>query len=492
MDKALLSLPRLAVISLLLLIQLSGCATNPVSGKQDFVLVSESQEIDSGAQYHQQILQQYGVYDDPELQAYVNLIGQELAQNSHRSHLNFTFTILDSPEVNAFALPGGYIYITRGIMAYLNSEAELAGVLGHEIGHVTARHSVRQQSASRVTGLLGAVLDVATGQTSNGGLFSNLSHALTQGYGRDHELQADRLGAEYIARIGYEPENMIDVVSVLKNQELFEKELAQKEGRKPRTYHGVFASHPKNDKRLREVIQAARQFKTTKTRDINRNVYLQKISGMPFGSSAKDGIVRGNHFYHAELNAKLTLPNNWRVENFPDRLILIPKTNDALIQIKLQIRKDKQLSAKAVLENYLKSAPVSNTNDFSTNNLQGYTAVAVLDKTPFGKRPVRYSVLLREEYAWIFAATTKESVGLHMLDTVFNQVTNGLSSLKENEKKLAQPLRIKIIKADTNSTYQSLAKQSSLGIHAKSQLRLINADYPNAEPTPNELIKIVQ
>ena len=256
-------MPARSLLTLLVLFTLlGGCAVNPVSGERDFVLMTERQEIAAGAQYHQEILKQYKVYDDPELQAYVNRIGQELARQSHRKDLTFHFTVLDSPQVNAFALPGGYIYITRGIMAYLNSEAELAGVLGHEIGHVTARHSVRQQSSSQVTGLLGGLLNVATGQDPAQGLFSQLSFALSQGYGRKHELEADRLGAEYLARIGYAPGNMIDVISVLKNQELFAKQKAQREGREVRGYHGLFSSHPKNDKRLREVIQAANRFRS--------------------------------------------------------------------------------------------------------------------------------------------------------------------------------------------------------------------------------------
>ena len=140
---------------LILSLALSACATNPVTGKSDFALVSENEEIKQGRSYHNQIIASYGVYEVPALQQYVNSIGQDLATRSHRAHLEFTFTLLDSPEINAFALPGGYVYITRGIMAYLDSRAELAGVLGHEIGHVTARHSVRQQSGQMASTLLG-------------------------------------------------------------------------------------------------------------------------------------------------------------------------------------------------------------------------------------------------------------------------------------------------------------------------------------------------
>ncbi|MFB3058963.1 MAG: M48 family metalloprotease, partial [Gammaproteobacteria bacterium] len=178
-------------------LMLFGCATNPVSGDREFVTLSESQEIDQGRKYHQTIIDQYGVYDDPGLQSYVEAIGQQLAANSHRAHLEFHFTILDSPDINAFALPGGYIYITRGIMAYLDNEAELAGVLGHEIGHVTARHSVRQQSGQLAAGLLNILISSVTGSQTLQELGDQLSFGIIRGYGRKHELEADRLGAEY-------------------------------------------------------------------------------------------------------------------------------------------------------------------------------------------------------------------------------------------------------------------------------------------------------
>ena len=145
---------------------LGACAKNPVTGDSDFALISEDEEVEQGRSYHPEIIKTYGLYDDPELQEYVNRIGQKLASKSHRSNLQFHFTVLDSAEINAFALPGGYIYVTRGIMAYLDSEAELAGVLGHEIGHVTARHSVRQQAGQFASSLLGVLISATPGQSA--------------------------------------------------------------------------------------------------------------------------------------------------------------------------------------------------------------------------------------------------------------------------------------------------------------------------------------
>lgn len=261
------------------LIAVSGCSTNPVSGKKDFSLISKDQELAMGAQGHKSVLKQKKRYNNPGLQAYVNNLGQQLARQSHRKDIRYTFTVLDDPTVNAFALPGGYIYITTGLMSYLNSEGELAGVLAHEIGHVTARHGVKQQSA----GVAGAILmSVIAKKTGGRDQLGQLNKALLSGYGRDHELQADKLGAEYLARIGYAPENMIDVVSVLKDQEEFDKYQARKEGRQPRAYHGVFASHPSNDSRLKKVIAEARKFKTKATRDPGHDRYLQRINGLKY------------------------------------------------------------------------------------------------------------------------------------------------------------------------------------------------------------------
>ncbi|HED18952.1 MAG TPA: peptidase M48 Ste24p, partial [Gammaproteobacteria bacterium] len=243
----------LLLISIFAFTLLQGCATNPVTGDQDFVLMSESEEISLGAKYNEQILREMSVYPDPELAAYVDQVGQRIAKVSHRPQLNYHFTVIDTPTVNAFALPGGYIYITRGILAYLNSEAELAAVLGHEIGHVTARHSVRQQSAATATGIAGTVLGAATGVPGSQDLFSVFGKAMLSGYGREQELESDRLGAQYLARSGYDPQAMLEVIGVLKNQEQFEQQRAREEKREARAYHGVFATHPDNDKRLQEV-----------------------------------------------------------------------------------------------------------------------------------------------------------------------------------------------------------------------------------------------
>ena len=289
---------------------LANCAINPVTGNPNFVTMSESQEVSTGRNEDQKVREQYGTYDDAALQRYVNDIGQRLAKASHRAGLQYQFLVVDSPQVNAFALPGGYIYITRGILAYLNSEAELAAVLGHEIGHVTARHSVQQLSAATAANVGASVLQILVPQMRNTGgdlLINMLGGALLSGYGREHELEADRLGAEYLARTGYDPQAMIKVVGVLKNQELFDAEVAKAEGREPRAYHGLFASHPDNDTRLQEVVREAAKFKSAENR-IDREEFMRSMERMVFADSPAQGIVRNNTFYHPDLGLTLQFP----------------------------------------------------------------------------------------------------------------------------------------------------------------------------------------
>lgn len=252
------------------MLTLTGCAPNPVSGKNQLSLMSESQEIQSGRQAHQQILKNNKPYQDARLQAYVSRIGKMMAAHSHRPNLPYTFTVLEDNSVNAFALPGGYIYITTGLMAYLNSEAELAAVLGHEIGHVAARHNVSQASANMVGELLGAV--VARHQPGYANTFSSTSKLLQLSYGRGHELEADGLGSEYLARAGYDPAHMATVIITLQAYDQFH-------GGQSAPYRDLLSTHPSNDQRLQQLIGQARRFGNGK-RNPGHLTYLKQIEGL--------------------------------------------------------------------------------------------------------------------------------------------------------------------------------------------------------------------
>ncbi|MCW9058853.1 MAG: M48 family metalloprotease [Gammaproteobacteria bacterium] len=466
------------------LLALSGCAVNPVTGKQDFVLLSEDEEIALGRRMHPQLLEQMPPYEDPALQAYVREVGERLAQVSHRSNLIYRFTVLDSSQVNAFATPGGYIYITRGLLAYLNSEAELAAVLGHEIGHVTARHSVRQHSASTATGLLAAVIGAASGVQGAGDLANIAGTAVVRGYGREHELESDRLGAEYLAKSDYDPRAMLAVIGVLKDQETYEIQRAREEGREPRSYHGLFATHPANDTRLQETVLAADRFLGQGgDRGDNRETFLRHLDGLTFGDGEQDGVLRGSRFYHKPMNFTLEFPAGWRVENQPAALVAQLPNDKGIMKVEVRDL-NKRESPREFMQG-LGIKEMRAEQSLTVAGLPGYTAL-VPGNTPQGEQWIRVAVLYYGDQVFIFSGF-HEGEHAAVLSTV-----RSFRPLTEAEKVLAEAQRIKLIRADTNTRYDRLAARSPIQFHAEEQLRLLNGKYPSGQPVAGQLLKIVE
>ncbi|MEX2327557.1 MAG: M48 family metalloprotease, partial [Pseudomonadales bacterium] len=217
--------------------------------------MSEEKEIELGAQEHRKIISQYGIYRDKDLQEYIDRVGQRVAAQSSRPELEYHFTILNDEMINAFALPGGYIYVTRGILMHLNSEAELAAVLGHEIAHVTEKHALRNQTRGKALGVLSTVAAVVTGTPGVYELGNIFGGVLLSGYSREFELEADEVGAAYMAKAGYSPDAMLKTIEILKAKDRIEIEQARLEKREPRVYHGFLSTHPDNDTRYKEAIK---------------------------------------------------------------------------------------------------------------------------------------------------------------------------------------------------------------------------------------------
>jgi predicted Zn-dependent protease len=481
-------------IPLLILILISSCAVNPVTGKQDLVLLTENDEIALGRKTNKEVLQQYSVYENQALQNYVQDVGTKVARQSHRNNLIYRFTVLDSKEVNAFALPGGYIYITRGLMAYLKSEAELAAVLGHEVGHVTARHSVRQYSANQLTNMgiaLGSIFIPGMNQTSSQ-LAQMFGAVLLRGYGREHELEADRLGAEYLARTGYNPKAMLDVISVLKNQEVFETEIAQSEGREPRIYHGVFSTHPDSDTRLQEVVGTAQTLseETASANYVGYEEYMSFMDKLIYGDSPREGILRGRRFFHKELGFSMTFPKKWNVINRPDRILLTAPGGDALIQISAEDI-NKKISPRNFMIQRMGLNNLDNESTLNINGLEAHTGISVINNRE-GAQPTRFTVVYFGQRAYIIAGKSKVAKGLGKYDQTILDTAKSFHALTKNEEVLAKPLRLKVVQASNETRFRSLAQQSPLESHAESQLRLLNANYPDGEPNKGELLKVVE
>lgn len=468
----------------------NGCASNPATGGTDFVTISEAKEIEIGQQMHPQVMAQYRAYEDAELQAYVDRIGQKIAANSDRPNLTYTFTVLDSDEVNAFATPGGFIYLSRGLIAYLNSEAELAAVLGHEIGHVTARHAVRQGSRKQ---LLGAISIL--GSAAAGGLGSAatnlLGGAYISGYGRELELEADREGAEYLVRSGYASEAVIDVVRILKNQELFEMERAREEGREPRVYHGIFATHPDNDKRLREAVKAADSLKEDGAeRPDNRTEFLQAIDGLVFGKVGAGGVISEDEFRHARMGIGLQFPKGWSIDQSRGRLESYSPDRQSLLIVSRQPLRE-PLSPLIIMTQRIGLEDLQEGRTLRTEGADGYTAVAPRANSPYGKRPVRYGVFTDDNYAYVIAGANNSDQAQRRDDFRMLNTIKSFRRLDGQSQRSAQVPRVTIVEANEATTMKRLATASPLTEFAEQRLRLLNDLYPGGEPQPKQYIKII-
>ena len=480
---------------------LAGCATmtNPVTGQRELTVMDERSEIAEGRKAHEAVLQEYGAYANPRLQAYVTELGQRLAKQSHRSNLEWHFTVLDSPEINAFALPGGYVYVTRGLMAYMESEADLAGVLGHEIGHVTARHGAQRATRQQTAGLgvlaatiLGAVLE-SRGVGGATDMASTVSQGVAAGfiasYSREQETQADRLGAEYLARNNYDPKNMIDVIRVLKSQEQYAADTARAEGRSPPAQAGWLASHPSNDKRLQDIVQYSAQYKG-KYGDEGRTRYLQAIDGMTFGESREQGVTRGRHFYHEPLGFALTAPAGWKVQNSHEAVVLANAAGDAGLIVRVVPPKAGN-SHEEIMRNVFRLEQ-GRTERLALGGFPA-THFAGVGRNREGRTQAIEATVAtgpsNRNFLLFYGA--RDAQALQRARGQIREAEVSFRALTAADRAAARPWVLKPVPYKPGG-FSQLARQSPLLGNPEPQLRLINGVYAGGEPPAGQLVKVVE
>jgi predicted Zn-dependent protease len=496
---------RRTLFSLILTpVLLAGCGSavvNPVSGERERSVMSEASELAEGQKAHQQVLQEYGLVKNAKLQAYVNELGQQLAKLSHRSQLQWHFTVLDSPEINAFALPGGYVYVTRGILAYMDSEADLAGVIGHEIGHVTARHGAQRATRQQDAGLgvlaasvLGAVLE-SQGVAGAGQAASQVSQSVASGYiasyGREQELQADGLGAEYLARSNHDPRNMINVITVLKDQERFAADQARAEGRAAPQSNSWLASHPSNEQRLQMITQLAAQYplkSKSAYADEGRVRYLQAIGGMAFGESAEQGLVRGRHFYHEALGIALTSPLGWKIQNEPSQLTLVNAERDAALVLKTappQAGRTHDEVIKSLLQ-----PTQGQTDRLLINGLPATHFSGVRTNAQGLAKTLEATVVSGPaSTTYLLNYVAKDAAALQRARSSLQEAQATFRALTATDRAAARPWVIQTTPYPRGG-FAELARHSPLE-RAAQHLRLINGFYGGGEPRPGQLVKVV-
>lgn len=443
------------------------CATNPATGERHLNLYSESQEIAMGKQADKEISSSLGLYEDKELADYIQTLGENLAVTSERPNLPWTFRVLDDPVVNAFALPGGYIYVTRGILSHLNNEAELAGVIGHEIGHVTAQHSVHRMSSQQIFQFgLGAGMILVPELQRFGQLASKGLALMFLQFSREDENQADELGVRYMSRESYDAREMVGVMSMLDNVSK-----AGGGGRVPEW----LSTHPDPGNRKSHIQQRVDMMdKNFENSKINRETYLDRVDGLVYGQNPREGYFKGSTFCQPDLKFRFDFPQGWETVNMKQAVIGSSPNQGAIVQITLTDEKlpdvaaDKFLAQEGIIVEKRWAGKINKLPEasgiFSANTNQG---------------------VLRGQATFIdFDARVYQVLGYSTQadwPTYEPEITRSIKSfnrLTDPDALSVQPMRLKIITLEENSTLDDLSAkyQSPVSIDTLALINNVNSD----------------
>jgi len=467
------------------------CAVNPVTKKKEFVLMSEDQELAIGRAMDPKVIAEFGLYNDPNLQDYVNNVGRKLASVSHRPELIYRFKVVDSTAINAMALPGGYIYITRGLMAYLNSEAELATVLGHEIGHVTARHAVQQITKAQSYQILSGVVSIIRPELRQFQQISDIIFfGIMQGYGRKAELQADRLGIEYAYKAGYDP---LAAPSFLKTLKLIELEEGEK------GYHGFFASHPETEDRIEEAYKKAAQLLTLGNNKLRqgREEYLSHIEGLLYGENPEEGITTGNVFKHPVLRFEITFPEGWKIENTKGAVIA-RKSLDKEKHLPFIQLSSEDLSKRISVVDYAKKFgkkagfKIKSGGPRYINGLRAYVGTAETRKLELGlgKVRIRFGIIFHEDKAYYVIGAAKPEE-YEAVEDKFESTILSFRALSRAEAAQIKPKRITIYTVKEGDTLESIFRKEKVVAKDAKEIAILNGLNPQAPLKVGEKLKLI-
>jgi predicted Zn-dependent protease len=469
------------VLCFLLVFLTLSCAVNPVTGKRELSLISEQEELALGKQTDNEIKAQYGIYSDQALNAYVRKIGQSMAPLTHRPHLTYHFAILDTPVVNAFAVPGGYVYVTRGILAMMNSEAELAVVLGHELGHVNARHSVVKLSQLM---LLQLGMGVASTISET---FAKLSGAASIGiqllflkFSRDDEREADALGVEYSRKGGYNPNEMISFFGSLER-------LGDLSG--GHSLPGFLSTHPLTSERVQNtkdmLLESDAQLK------IEKNGYLAAVNNMVYGEDPRQGYVEKNAFYHPELRFFFSFPEDWQVQNTPSQVILATKDGHAGVILKAEKTSEnlKDYADKAASQ--IENANVIDEKSFRIHGLASYHQVYDINQQEGGVIRTRLSYVRKNGLIYTFLALSAQDE-FNKYDTHFQDIVGSFQELRDARYLNRKPRRIQLIKASGKESLQTIFQKAGMAKDLWPAFAVMNGRELESTPRSGQTIKIAR
>ena len=455
-----------------------GCATNPVTGRRELSLVTASDEAQIGREGYTAVKAEYGFYDDPAEQAYVNSVGQRVAKASHLPNASWTFTVIDDPAVNAFAMPGGYIYVTRGILAYLNSEAQLAGVIGHECGHVTARHSAQSITQQQLAGLgLGIVSIAVPGFQRYGQAAQTALGLMFLKYSRDHETQADELGVQYSTGAGYDSREMPLTYAMLKR-------VAEQAGSSLPTF---LSTHPDPGSREERTSALAQQATAGKTGLLIRgNEYIRHQDGIVFGADPRQGYFEGQHYYHPTLGFQMEFPGGWKTQD--SRQAIMAQSPDQSSSIQVTSVDAGGRTPRDYVSDLQRGGKIGGAEGAS-ETIGGYPAwVGRLQVT----NSQGQSSILDAAYIQKSAGQMFELLGLpgQHEGEIFS-TARSFRALTDPSRLNAEPNRVKVVTAPRTGTFQEVV--GGLGPQAAdvNTESILNNVEPDQTVHAGELLKIV-
>lgn len=471
-------------------IGLAGCnyATSPATGRQFMTPVSEAQENQIGADEHPKILAEFGgTYDEKNLGGYVNQLGQAVAANTERKDVKYTFTVLNSDEINAFALPGGYVYITRGLLTLANNEAEVAGVLGHEVGHVTARHSAErmgQQQKASILSTLGVAAATLLGGETLGGLAQAGAQETSQVYLGTHsqtqEFEADSLGVRYLSQASYDPQAMATFLDSLNNETTLSARIAGA-STEVDSFTQMKQSHPRTPDRVQRAIAEAQV--PVADPQVNRDRFLQQIDGMLFGPDPREGVVEGATFIHPGLKFAFDAPQGMKLKNSPDAVV--GQGNNAVMIFSIAAP-----APGGSLAQYITSEGGKDVQSFQVNGMEAATGVAsgTISGTAITARMVAIRQSAQTVYEFLYATPP---AGFNAMDERFIASAQSFREISAQDASGYAPKRIRVVTVQPGDTVTSLSQQMQVDEAPVEWFRVLNHLGGNDQLQAGQKVKIV-
>ncbi len=458
----------------------AGCAVNPATGQQNFMLMSPQDERRRGAELHPEVIKEFGgLYDDAGVTRYVSALGGQIAKATELPDQNYTFTVLDSPVVNAFALPGGYVYITRGLMALASDEAELAGVLGHELGHVVARHAAQRYSRGLIVGGIAGLLGAVTGSETVGSIAAGIgSLTFVQPFSRDQELEADRLGVRYISRAGYDPVGMTSFLSKMRENSRLEARIA---GRNPDAVDArdIMSTHPRTVDRVEQAMRLAGA--TAGRGTLDRDGYLARIDTMIYGDSPHHGYARGRLFVHPMQRYRFEVPDGFRLKSLPTAAIASSPAK-MLVQFDSAEKPYSGDMTAYIAGEWASELTVEELTPVTVNGLAAATAKATIE-TRSGAIYLRLAAVRfdsRRIYRFIVAAPRESAAGL---PAVLRETLFSFRRISKAEAAAAQPWRLRVVGVRAGDSVYGLSRRSPFDSLQQERFLVMNGLGAN-QPLP--------